>query len=101
MVSTTLPVPVLLGEDIDVPELKQLLGNAEKKQCTGTGNVMVVVTRAQAKKQLQEEIIRRENEVLSGAYTSPVKGLGEPEPSGHTIRGYGTFFSCTGTEMVR
>ena len=37
------------------------------------------VTHAQAKKQLEEEIIRRENEVLSGEHTSPVEGLGQTE----------------------
>ena len=29
--------------------------------------VMVVVTRAQAKRQLEEEILRREQEIISGA----------------------------------
>ena len=38
---------------------------------------MVVVTRAQAKQQLEEELIRREQEVLSGAQPSPVEGLGQ------------------------
>ena len=37
---------------------------------------MVVVTRSQAKRQLEEEILRREGEILSGAKTNPV---GDPE----------------------
>ena len=37
---------------------------------------MVMVTRAQAKQQL-EELIRREQEVLSGEQPSPVEGLGQ------------------------
>ena len=38
---------------------------------------MEVVTRAQAKRQLEEEIIRREREVLSGAKPNSVEGLEE------------------------
>ena len=58
------------------------LGNAVTKQCAGTEDVMVVVTRVQAKQQLEEETIRRENEVLSGAHTSPVEGLEQSEGEG-------------------
>ena len=47
-VSTTLAVLVLLGGD--VPELKQLLGNDTGHTCSAAEDVMVVVTRAQAKK---------------------------------------------------
>ena len=57
-VSATLPVPVLLGGD--VPELKQLLGGNTQSDSTESEDFMVVVTRAQAKKQFEEEIIRRE-----------------------------------------
>ena len=74
-VSTTLPVAVLLGQD--VPELQQLMGSNAGSNDSGSEDVMIVVTRAQAKKQLQEEIIRREQEVLSGAQPSPVEGLGQ------------------------
>ena len=47
-VSATLPVSVLLGGD--VPELKQLLGGNTQSDSTESEDVMVVVTRAQAKK---------------------------------------------------
>ena len=73
-VSTALPVSVLLGGD--VPELKQLIGNNMQSRPTDAEDVMVVVTRAQAKRQLEEEILRREAEILSGAKTNPV---GDPE----------------------
>ena len=74
-VSATLPVPVLLGGY--VPELKQLLGRNTQSDSTESEDVMVVVTRAQSKKQLEEEIIWKEREVLSGAKPNQVKGLGE------------------------
>ena len=81
-VSSTLPVSVLLGED--VPALNQLLGNKAVRTCSTADDVLVVVTRAQAKKQLEEEIIRREQEVLSGARASPVQGLGQAsDDTGH------------------
>ena len=77
-VSATLPVPVLLGGD--VPELKQLLGSNTNTHSDSTefDDVMVVVTRAQAKKHLEEEINRREREVLSGAKPNLVEGLEQP-----------------------
>ena len=73
-VSTTLPASVLLGGD--VPELKQLIGNNMQSRPTDAEDVMIVVTHAQAKRQLEEEILRREAEILSGAKTNPV---GDPE----------------------
>ena len=82
-VSTTLPVSVLLGED--VPELQQLIGSKARSDYSGSEDVMIVVTRAQAKKQLEEELIRREQEVLSGTQPSPVEGLGQSnEETSHT-----------------
>ena len=75
-VSTTLPVSVLLGQD--VPELQQLqMGSNARSDDSGLKDIMIVVTWAQAKKQFQEEIIRREQEVLSEAQPSPVEGLGQ------------------------
>ena len=74
-VSTTLPVAVLLGQY--VPELQQLMGSNVGSDNSGSEDIMIVVTRAQAKKQVQEEIIRREQEVLSEAQPSPVEGLGQ------------------------
>ena len=75
-VSSTLPVSVLLGDD--VPELQQLIGVSQPKDSSpsSSDDVLVVVTRAQAKQRLAEEIIRREREVLSGAQPTPIEGLG-------------------------
>ena len=75
-VSTTLPVSVLLGGD--VPELSQLIGDHRQGKLTSSEDVMVVVTRAQAKRQLEEEILRKEKEVLSGVQPSPVEDQGQP-----------------------
>ena len=76
-VSSTLPVPVLLGDD--VPELQQLVGSNVTKDpsSSNNGDVLVVVTRAQAKQRLAEEIIRREREVLPSAQPTPIEGLGQ------------------------
>ena len=68
-VSETLPVAVLLGRD--VPELTQLLGAKDESQ--EPEEVMVVVTRAQARQQLGEELLRKEREVISGAQPSPIQ----------------------------
>ena len=72
-VSATLPVSVLLGGD--VPELKLLIDDNRQNKSTDSEDVMVVVTRAQAKRQLEEKILRRESEILSGAKPRPVEGL--------------------------
>ena len=63
VVSETLPGAVLLGRD--VPELTQLLGAKDESQ--EPEEVMVVVTRAQARQHLEEELLRKEQEVISGA----------------------------------
>ena len=63
-VSEKLPAAVLLGTD--VPELSKLLG-VDKLQEVELQDVKVVVTRAQARRQLEEEILRREKEIQSGA----------------------------------
>ena len=80
-VSDTLPVAVLLGTD--VPQLTQLLGE-ELKTPSEQADAMVVVTRARAKQQLEEEICRREKEALTGASSQPL------EESGHSNQGKGT-----------
>ena len=59
-VSKTLPVPILLG--INVNELIQLLGGADP-EVGKSEDVMVVVTSAQGRKLLEEELLRREKEV--------------------------------------
>ncbi len=77
-ISSTLPVPVLLGDD--VPELRQLIGASTIKDApSSTADVLVVVTRAQAKQKLAEEIIRRETEVLTGAQPRSMDGLGQED----------------------
>ncbi len=56
-ISDTLPVSVLFGGD--VPQLKQLLSSSGiiNPPQLSISDAMVVVTRAQAKKQLEEEIL--------------------------------------------
>ena len=71
-VSAILPASVLLGGD--VPELELLIGNNRQNKYTYSEDVMVVVTRAQAKRQLKEEILRRESKILSGSKPKPVEG---------------------------
>ena len=62
-VSQSLPVQVLLGTD--VPELHQLLGDSIMSR--QVENSMMVVTRTQAMRQLQEDTITRSKERESGA----------------------------------
>ena len=70
-VSSTLPVSVLLGED--VLELKQLVGSNEVSTGSGAEDVMVVVTRAQAKKTAG----RRDcQEGTGGVIWSPANSIG-------------------------
>ena len=57
-VSATLSVSVLLGGD--VPDLKLLIGDNRRNKPTASEDVMVFVTRSQAKRQLEEEILQRE-----------------------------------------
>ena len=66
-VSETLPAAVLLGTD--VPQLTELLGGQSKK--SKLEDVLVVTTRARARQQLEEEILRREKEVRTGAKPNP------------------------------
>ena len=63
-VLATLPVPVLL--EGDVPELKQLLGSNTQSDSTNSDDVMVVVACAQAKRQLEEEIIQKREKSYQG-----------------------------------
>ena len=67
-VSDSLPVAVLLGTD--VPEMSALLG--QESEPKNQQDVMVVVTRAQARQQLEGELLRREREIQSGAKPNPV-----------------------------
>ena len=77
-VSEKLPAAVLLGTD--VPELSTLLG-VDKLQEVEPQDVMVVVTHAQARRQLEEEILRRETEIQSGAKSTKIAEL-EDQPEG-------------------
>ena len=61
MEAATLPLPVLLGTDVS--ELIKLLGG-EIEEPSRQEDVMVVMTRAQAQKLLEVEILRREREGL-------------------------------------
>lgn len=75
-VSETLPVPVLLGTD--VTGLTQLLGGADPE--LGKSEDVVVVTRAQARKQLEEELLRRDKEVRSGVKPNQLEESKEGDP---------------------
>ena len=79
VVSTALPVSVPLGKD--APELQQLIGSNAGNH-SGSEDVMVVVTSTQAKKHLEDEMIKSEQELLSGAQASPVDWL--EQSSGET-----------------
>ena len=79
-ISDKLPVAVLLGKE--VPEFAQLLGKVRASSGLGKqqGEALVVVTRAQARQNLEEELLRREKESLAGAKPSPMEErTGEPE----------------------
>ena len=79
-ISDELLVAVLLGKED--PEFAQLLGKGRASSGLGKqqGEALVVVTRAQARQNLEEELLRREKELLAGAKPSPVEErTGEPE----------------------
>ena len=74
----TLPLDVLLGTD--VKQLSNLLGRSVLRNITDKvagGDRMVVVTRARARQELEEEIFRRGKEVQSGVRS---KVLNEDSP---------------------
>lgn len=76
-ISEKLSVAVLLGKD--VPDFDDLLGieGTSDESVEKQDKALVVVTHAQACRQLEDEIFRRE-EMLSGAQPSPVdEELGE------------------------
>ena len=70
-------VPVLLGTD--VPELFQLLGRHPEE--TSTQDVMVVMTRARARQQLEEEILRKEKERAAGARPRSIEESNDVSPT--------------------
>ena len=68
---------VLLGTD--VPELTHLIsGTGSSINLVSQEQVMVVMTRAKAKQQLEEELIRKEKELLSGAQSNTLVRVNEP-----------------------
>ena len=74
-----LPVSVLLGTD--VPELTHLIsGTGSSINLVSQEQVMVVRTRAKAKQQLEEELIRKDKELLymSGAQPNTHARVNEP-----------------------
>ena len=76
-VSKSLPVPVLLGTD--VAELHQLLG--ESLTHTPVEDYMMVVTRTQAMRQLQEDAAIRSKELKSGAQPHVIVDIPEESES--------------------
>ena len=75
--SEELPVSVLLGTD--VPELTHLIsGTGSSINLVSQEQVMVVMTRAKAKQQLEEELIRKKKELLSGAQSNTLVRVNEP-----------------------
>ena len=79
VVSETLPTAVLLGRE--VPQLAQLLEKPLETYPVPE-DVMVVVTRAQAKRQVQEEIERRERETSAGVVAKPLGVENQVEQQG-------------------
>ncbi|KAL5510151.1 hypothetical protein EMCRGX_G005644 [Ephydatia muelleri] len=76
VVADTLPVDVLLGTDVE--QLRNLRERGVPRKVTDKvagGNGMVVVTRARARKELEEEIFRRGKEVQSGIEGGAVGGF--------------------------
>ena len=69
-VSDNLPMSMLLGTD--VPEMVELLGGQVQKP---TENAMATTTRAQAKRQQQEDAEREERQEKSGARAHPVEDM--------------------------
>eukprot|EP00731_Ephydatia_muelleri_P034725 Em0073g22a len=70
-------VPVLLGTD--VPELFQLLGRQPEETCPQ--DVLIVMTRARARQQLEEEILRKEKERAAGARPRSIEESSNGSPT--------------------
>ena len=75
----TLPVEVLLGQDVS--ELPRLLGKRASYGFFSQEDVMVVMTRARKKQEIQKEVLLKE-EVLSGVVPKPfnTEGVTTPRP---------------------
>ena len=93
-VSDTLQAAVLLGTD--VPQLTELLGGQSKE--SKLEDVLVVTTRARARQQLEEEILRREKEVRTGAKPNPAV---DSERAGSEQEGSSEVFPTLSKEQRR
>ena len=85
-VADTLPVDVLLGTD--VKQLSNLLGRSVPRNITDKvagGDGMVVVTRARARQELEEEIFRRGKEVQSGVRSKVLNEDSPPADADHGL----------------
>ena len=81
-----LPVDVLLGTD--VKQLSNLLGRSVPRNITDKvagGDGMVVVTRARARQELEEEIFRRGKEVQSGVRSKVLNEDSPPADADHGL----------------
>ena len=79
-VADNLPVDVLLGTD--VPELTRLISDRKPKAGASLPkqeDVMVVLTRARARQQLEEEIVRRAKQVQSQVRPNPLTTASEAD----------------------
>ena len=76
----TLPVEVLLRTDVS--ELPRLLGKRASYGFFSQEDVMVVMTRARKKQEIQKEVLLKEKEVLSGVVPKPLntEGVTTPRP---------------------
>ena len=85
-VADNLPVDVLLGTD--VPELTRLISDRKPKAGSSLPkqeDVMVVLTRARARQQLEEEIVRRAKQVQSQVRSKPLAMAGETEEADRQV----------------
>ncbi|KAL5517047.1 hypothetical protein EMCRGX_G002514 [Ephydatia muelleri] len=81
-----LPVDVLLGTD--VPELTRLISDRKPKAGSSLPkqeDVMVVLTRARARQQLEEEIVRRAKQVQSQVRSKPLAMAGETDEADRQV----------------
>ena len=85
-VADNLPVDVLLGTD--VPELTRLISDRKPKAGSSLPkqeDVMVVLTRARARQQLEEEIVQRAKQVQSQVRSKPLAMAGETEEADRQV----------------
>eukprot|EP00731_Ephydatia_muelleri_P026771 Em0018g871a len=81
-VADSLPVEVILGTDAS--RMTELLGRRAGSVFFAQEHVMVVTTRAKRRQEIQEEVLRKEKEVMSGVVPNPL-GVSEEEPKLKTM----------------